>query len=108
MLTRWSTHLLFDAIFDSSVEMLAELKVDSVSAAVDIPVATRSKNCLSRVTTSYCGKASRMFSKSLTLSASQDLLISATSLTWVQKGLGHFSMELCYWLKIFIGVASSC
>ncbi len=34
MLTRWSTRLSFDAICVSSVEILAELNVDKVSAAL--------------------------------------------------------------------------
>jgi len=105
--TRWSTRLLLEAIWVSNVEILAELKVDRVSAAADMPRAAKSKNHLSRVITSYLGSASRMSLKLFTLSTMQEWLISATSSTCVRKGLGHFSMLLWYWLKMFIGVARS-
>ena len=57
------------------------LKVAKVRAAADIPKETRSRNRLSLVTTSYSGNAARMLVKSLSLSARQDLLMSATSST---------------------------
>jgi len=57
---------------------------------------------------SYLGRASRMSLKLLTLSAMQEWLISATSSTWVQKGSGHFSIYLWYWVKMLSGVARSC
>ncbi len=43
MSTKWSTLLLLEIICISRVEMQAELKVDNVSAAVDMPSATRSR-----------------------------------------------------------------
>jgi hypothetical protein len=84
---------------------LAELKVDSVRAAADIPSAAKSRNGLSLVMTLYCGSVSRMLLKSFSLS---DLLISATSSTCVRNGMGHFLMYLYYWLKMSIGVSVSC
>jgi len=83
MSTRWSTRLLFEAICVSSVEILAELNVDKVSAVVDMPRATRSRNHLSRVFTSYLGRALRMSIKLFTLFSKQARLISATSSTCV-------------------------
>ncbi len=90
--TRWSILLLLEAIWVSSFEILAELKVDSVSAAADTPRAIRSRNLLSRVITSFCGSASRMSIKSFTLSSMQERLISAISSTCVRKGSGHNSI----------------
>jgi hypothetical protein len=69
--------------------MWAELKVDSMSAAVDMPLATRSKNHLSRVTTVCYGRGSEISTKLLILSVRKDLLISVTSSTCVQKGSGQ-------------------
>ncbi len=76
----------------SSVEILAKLNVDNVRAAADMPRATRSRNHLSRVLTSFLGKASRMSMKSFTLSSMQARLSSATSSTCVWKGSGHNPM----------------
>ncbi len=92
----------------SSIEILAKLNVDNVRAAADMPRATRSRNHLSRVLTSFLGKALRMSMKSFTLSSMQALLSSATSSTCVWKGSGHNPMYLWYWEKMFAGVASSC
>ncbi len=68
------------------------LNVARVSAAADIPKEIKSRNRLSRETISYSGRAARMLVKSLSLSARQDLLISATSSTCVLNGSGHLSM----------------
>jgi hypothetical protein len=100
MSTRWSTHLLLFTICVSSVEMRAKLNVNSVRAAADIPIATRSRNLLSLVTTLYCGSAVRMWSNLLSLSARHERLISATSSTCVRNGSGHFLMYLWYSLKM--------
>jgi hypothetical protein len=108
MSTRWSTRLLFKAICVSSIEILAELNVDNVRAAADMPRATRSRNRLSRVLTSFLGKASRMSMKSFILSSMQAQLSSATSSTCVWKGFGHNAVYLSYLEKMFAGVASSC
>jgi len=94
MLTKWSTLLLLLTICVSRCEILAELKVDKVRAAVDMPSTTKLRKRLSLVMTSYCGRAFRMLLKSFSLSARHDLLISVTSSTCVQNGSGHFSMYL--------------
>ncbi len=62
----------------SIVKVQAALYIDRVNAAVDMPSATRSRNRLFLVTTVCCGRASRMSTKSLILSAMQDQLTSAT------------------------------
>jgi hypothetical protein len=91
----------------SRCEILAKLKVDNVRAAADMPSATKLRKHLSLVMTSYCGSASRMLLKSLSLSVRHDLLILATSLTCMWNGSGHFSMYLWYWLKMSVGVSIS-
>jgi hypothetical protein len=108
MSIKWSTRLLLLTIWVSRCDILAELKVDSGRAAADMPSATKLRNRLSLVMTSYCGSVLRMLLKSFSLSARHDLLILATSSTCVRNGMGHFSMYLWYWLKMSIGVSVSC
>jgi hypothetical protein len=94
MLTKWSMHLLLLMICVSSVEIHAELKVDKIRAAADMPNVTRLRKHLYLVMTLYWGSASRRSLKLLSLSARQEQLILATCSTWVLNGSGHFSM---YW-----------